>query len=129
MNEIKTVLCVDDDPDNCELLKVLLSGEGFHVNTTENMNEVLDYVKSGSISAVILDNKLKETSGVEITRAIRAFDQNTPIIFYSGAVYPKDIDSALESGAQIYLKKPLDFMKIPETVRQLLMPASLGCLI
>jgi len=37
---------------------------------------------------------------------MRSFDPHTPILFYSGAVFPSEIESALASGAQGYLAKP-----------------------
>ena len=47
-------------------------------------------------------------TGVDLCRQIRQFDNNTPIIFCSGAVSNVDRQEALSAGAQCYFAKPVD---------------------
>jgi DNA-binding response OmpR family regulator len=47
-------------------------------------------------------------SGTDLSERLRLFDAKTPILFYSGAGYPKDKADAYASGAQGYLVKPAD---------------------
>lgn len=119
MVETKTILCVEDDRDSCQLLKFLLENEGYKVKACQTSEEALETAKQGNFSAIILDYYLPNISGVEICQEIRTYDQETPIIFYSGAAYPKDKKAALSAGAQTYLVKPDDFDKIVETISRL----------
>lgn len=68
----------------------------------------------------ILDNWLPDKSGVELCRAIRAFDLYTPILFYSAAAYERDIEEAIRAGAQDYLVKPVSLDKLRQAVAQLI---------
>jgi FOG: CheY-like receiver len=47
---------------------------------------------------------------------LRKFDNDTPILFYSGAAYERDKQAALVAGAQGYLTKPADNEKLVEEV-------------
>lgn len=119
MTENKTILCVEDDADSLELLRVILETEGYKVKPCETSEEALTLARQGGFSAIILDHWLEQISGVDICRKIRTYDQKTPIIFYSGAAYPKDKEIGLAAGAQDYLVKPNDFDKIAETISRL----------
>jgi len=59
---------------------------------------------------------LPDGSGVELCRRVRKFNQQTPIIFYSGLAYEADIRKAFAAGAQAYLVKPVDVTDLIESV-------------
>jgi len=54
---------------------------------------------------------------------LRKFDNDTPILFFSGAAYEQDKRAALASGAQGYLTKPADNEKLIEEVSRLISDA------
>ena len=111
MTDSKTILCVEDDKDSRDLLQFVLEREGFQVVSCASSEESLQLAKERKFSAIILDHRLSEISGVEICRRIRAYDKQTPIIFYSGSAYPADGKAAMGAGANEYLVKPMDFQK------------------
>ena len=82
--------------------------------------------EQNSFSAIILDNRLADISGVEICRQIRTYDKQTPIIFYSGSAYPKDKKEGLKAGANAYLVKPNDFDNLIPTTIKLIEEAELA---
>lgn len=116
----KRVLCVEDDESTCTMLSSLLNFIGCEVVTSDNVPDALSKIASGGFDLYLLDNWLPGGSGVDLCSKIRESDSSTPIIFYSGAAYQSDIDTALEAGAQAYLVKPDDTGKLVETVRRLL---------
>lgn len=118
MTETKKILCIEDDPDCCEILEIILGDEEFEVVTCASSRSGLKLAKQGGFSAIILDYRLAEINGVEICREIRTYDQKTPIIFYTASAFLKDINAGLEAGANAYLVKPNDFGKIAETVKK-----------
>jgi two-component system phosphate regulon response regulator PhoB len=121
MTGSKTILCVEDDRDSYELLRFILENEDLRVVSCTTSEEGLRLAKQNDFSAIILDNRLADISGVEICRRIRAYDQRTPIIFYSASAYPQDRKSGLAAGANDYLVKPDDFERLAETVKRLVL--------
>jgi DNA-binding response OmpR family regulator len=59
-------------------------------------------------------------SGPELTRDIREFNQTTPILFYSGAAYEADKQTAFDAGAQGYLIKPIGIERLVEEIDRLI---------
>lgn len=100
------ILCVEDDQDNCEMLKAFLGEAGYEVKTAGNPGDSLIMVRAGGYDLIILDSLYPEETGAELCRRIRAFDERTPIIFYSGLGQESDINEALDAGAQAYVIKP-----------------------
>ena len=63
-------------------------------------------------------------SGIGLCRLIREYDPHTPILFYSGAGYERDIQEALRSGAQAYLVKPVIPNDLEQAVARLMSPVA-----
>ncbi|HYM00427.1 MAG TPA: response regulator [Blastocatellia bacterium] len=113
------ILCVDDDTDSRELVVALVGLAGLQVILAESAAEALRLARQGDFALFILDTVLADGSGVELCKAIRGFDSNTPILFYSAAAYPTDIDAAMQAGANAYLTKPGGFDELSDTVNRL----------
>ena len=100
------ILCTDDNPDTRDLVFVMLQSGGHDVICVGSAAEALDLLKREKFDLIVLDKWMPETTGTELTRLIREFDQTTPILFYSAAAYEADKQEALNAGAQAYLTKP-----------------------
>lgn len=118
----KSILCVDDNRDNCELMTYLFEEQGFEVTSCESLDECSIQIRKNKFSAIILGNWFREGETQKICEEIRWFDQTTPIVFYSGEARPAAIENALASGATAYLVKPDDFDKLVPTVVELAGP-------
>ena len=101
----KRILLVEDYEDSRDLATHTLTG--YTLTCARNFNEGLRLARQGGFDLYILDNWLPDKSGVELCRAIREFDPQTPILFYSAAAYKRDIEEAIRAGAQDYLAKPI----------------------
>jgi DNA-binding response OmpR family regulator len=115
----KRILCVDDDEDTRDMMRVLLGEYGYEAVIAASVSDALESAKSGGLALCILDHWITEGNGIELCREIRAFDSHTPIMFYSGAGYSADIQKGLEAGAQAYLVKP-DFERLKPTIDRLI---------
>jgi DNA-binding response OmpR family regulator len=83
-------------------------------------DEGLRLVQQQDFDLYILDNRMPDKSGVELCRAIREFDPDTPVLFYSAAAHNRDIEEAIRAGAQDYLVKPVSFDELRQAVAQLI---------
>lgn len=129
----KVILLVEDNPDD-----VSLTFRAFKKNNFENAVvvacdgvEALNYLfgfgehagRDLSImpSLVLLDLKLPLLNGFEILRKIRADvrTQFLPVVMLTSSVQEGDIFEAYRLGVNSYLRKPVDFARFSDTVRQL----------
>ena len=104
----RRVLCVDDHPDTCEIVRLLLTRHGYEVETAGTAADALKHASEEHFGAYILDNWLPDMDGVELLRRLRTLDPHIPIIFYSAAALESDRLQALEAGARAYVTKPAE---------------------
>lgn len=102
------ILYIEDDRDTRELFSFVLNNHGIEVVIAENYDQGLLQAQSQEFDLYLIDNWLVGHSGLELCRALRQFDEQTPILFFSGAALPKHAEEALAAGAQGYLVKPAD---------------------
>jgi DNA-binding response OmpR family regulator len=113
------ILVTEDEPDTRALLELILRAAGFDVISTANSRQALQLAQTNTLDLYLLDNWMAGLSGIDLCRQLRAFDQKTPILFYSGAAYESDKEAALAAGAQGYLVKPCDPAKMLSEILRL----------
>jgi len=121
-NTRKRILFVEDHEDAWEIVEFGLPE--YRLTCARSFDEGLRLARLRYFDLYILDNWLPDGSGIGLCRAIRKFDPNTPIVFYSAAGYSRDIDEALRAGAQAYLVKPVKLGDLEQAVTQLTSPVS-----
>jgi DNA-binding response OmpR family regulator len=119
----KRILFVDDDEDTRDLMGVVLEDYGYQAVIAVSASGALEIARSGGLALCILDNWLIEGDGMELCQQIRAFDSQTPIMFYSAAAYKADIQKGLDAGAEAYLVKP-NFDHLKQTIDRLIQEAA-----
>jgi CheY-like chemotaxis protein len=97
---------VEDDEDTRTLVAFILNGEGWQVVSVENARSAIKLAAAGGFDLYLIDNWIEGDTENALCRGLRSLDPHTPILFYSGAVFPSDVTSALACGAQGYVKKP-----------------------
>ena len=123
--EPKIILLVEDNPDDVELIlrafdknqitdKVVTAADGI---------QALDYL-FGSAPAphlVLLDLQLPRMGGFEVLRRLRANDATKlqPVVIFTSSAEQEDVLDGYRSGANSYVRKPIDFGQLVEAARQL----------
>ena len=100
------ILHVEDDEDTRKLVECILHAKGWQVVSVENTTSAFKLAAAGGFDLYLIDNWIEGDTENALCRGLRSLDPHTPILFYSGAVFPSDIESALACGAQGYLEKP-----------------------
>jgi CheY-like chemotaxis protein len=116
----RRILYCEDDPDSRELIRFLFSCNGYEIVCAQSSSEALSLAQHERFDLLLLDNWMPSMTGVELTQHVRAFNQTTPILFYSGAAFEADRQAALKAGAQGYLTKPEDLDRLLAEVRRLI---------
>jgi len=101
-----SVLCVEDDLDTQEMLRVLLQERGCRFTAVDNCEEALRLIQENHLSLVLLDNVLTDGTGIDLCRKVREFDKQLPVVFLSGSAYDEERVTALRVGANAFITKP-----------------------
>ena len=114
-----TVLLVEDEPAQREVLAYNLEAEGFRVSRAENGEEALMLVEEGAPDLIVLDWMLPNVSGIEVCRQLktRSDTRGVPIIMLSARSEEVDRVRGLETGADDYVVKPYSVVELMARVR------------
>lgn len=126
-----TVLVVEDEPAQLEVLAYNLEGEGFRVVKADNGTEALLLLEEEQPDLVLLDWMLPGTSGIEVCRRIKMNPayRLMPVIMLSARSEEVDKVRGLETGADDYVVKPYSLVELLARVKAHLRrsrPATLG---
>jgi DNA-binding response OmpR family regulator len=117
------ILAIDDDGPILELLRSLLTLEGFEVETACDGRDGIGRFEADPHDLVVTDLMMPEQEGIETIRRLRAIDREVPILVISGesARMPGScLKAALHLGANRALAKPFANRELIAAVRELL---------
>lgn len=109
------ILVVDDDIQLCELLKEVLTEEGYDVHCEHCGENALAYMQSNAVDLVLLDVMLPNIDGLQVARRIcQRFA--TPIMMLTALGDEPSMLEGLQAGADQYLAKPF---RVPELLARI----------
>ena len=108
--EGRTILVVDDDDANREVLSRRLKRLGYHVTTAADGQQGLDVLRGEGADLVLLDLMMPVLNGYEVLEACRADEtlRDVPIIMISARDDIDDVVECISLGAEDFLPKPFD---------------------
>lgn len=114
-----TVLIVEDEPAQREVLAYNLEAEGFRVSRAENGEEALLLISEEAPDLIVLDWMLPNVSGIEVCRQLkmRSDTRAVPVIMLSARSEEVDKVRGLETGADDYVIKPYSVVELMARVR------------
>ncbi|MDT8328411.1 MAG: phosphate regulon transcriptional regulator PhoB [Roseovarius sp.] len=126
-----TVLLVEDEPAQREVLSYNLEADGFRVLTACNGEEALLLVEESPPDIIVLDWMMPNVSGIEVCRRLKTRSETRaiPIIMLSARSEEVDLVRGLETGADDYMVKPYSVVELLARVRAQLRrtrPATVG---
>ncbi len=118
----ESVLIVDDEQPIRETCRMMLSQLGYSVTTSGNPREALALIdrQKDRFDLVIADQTMPEMTGLELLHEIRRLRPGLPVILCTGFSEQLNEESALREGARQLLLKPVTFMRLAESVRNVL---------
>lgn len=122
------LLCIEDDPDTCELLAEVLTAEGFTVSTVVSGEAGLSALGTRP-DLVLCDIDLPDVSGFEILAKIRSDELlpiGVPFIFLTAYSQRTHQLQARQLGCDDYVMKPIDFELLIAIIRHRLAAAEKG---
>ena len=124
----KTILAVDDDQDLLEVMKTVLTSEGYSVDTATNGDECLESVAKNKPDLILLDVMMRtETEGFNVAQKLKSDDKTKDIpIFMLTAIEDRTgMEFASEVGESFlpvdqYVTKPIDPDELLKKIKTLL---------
>lgn len=114
--EKNSILIVDDDVNNLELLKVRLDQGDFEIETATDAFAGLAALEKREFDLILLDIQMPGKSGVEMLAEVRERFPDTGVVMMTAYESVESAISTLKTGAADYLVKPLDHRSILKTV-------------
>lgn len=116
MGRVCKILVIDDDIEILQLLKILLSREGYEVITASSAFGGLEIFKNGNFNLILLDLGLPDLEGEHLCKIIRK-DSDVPIIIISAKENVTGKVLCFEYGADDYITKPFVNMELLARVK------------
>jgi len=113
--EIKTsILIVDDQPSNLQVLGKRLQIENYSIMAAMNGKIALEMVDEHKPDLILLDIMMPEMSGFEVCERLKKNPetQSIPVIFLTAKTAPEDIVKGFNLGAVDYVSKPFNYAEL-----------------
>jgi CheY-like chemotaxis protein len=115
----KTILLVEDDPASLKYMEEILKPTGVNLLLTETGEGAYQtYKNNPGIDLILMDIRLPDINGMEITKRIRKADKNILIIAQTAHAMGDDKRKCMDAGANDYIAKPIDQDELLTKIRQ-----------
>ncbi|MBV5312350.1 MAG: PAS domain S-box protein [Prolixibacteraceae bacterium] len=115
-----TILCIEDNASNIELVEQILSSQrpGIQLIVTTNGKTAVDLAVLHKPDLILLDLNLPDIHGKDVLTLLLADERTTdiPVIVISADAMPQQIEGLMGSGAKKYMTKPLDVVLFLKTI-------------
>lgn len=129
----ETIVLVEDNPDDVELTLRAFKKNNIanEVVVARDGAEALDYLFGTGVytgrdandrpRVILLDLKLPKVDGLQVLERLRADERTrlTPVVILTSSKEEHDLVSGYKTGANSYVRKPVDFNQFVEAVRQI----------
>lgn len=115
-----SLLIIDDEKAIRNVLKDILSNEGYTIEEASDGEEGLRKFKAGNFDTVLCDIKMPKIDGIEFLQKAKEVQPDVPIIIISGHGNIETAVDAVKKGAFDYIAKPPDLNRLLITIRNAL---------
>ena len=116
----KSILVVDDEKSQREILEMILSSEGYDVTTASSGEAALKFAKERRFDLALTDLMMTGMDGIELLQHLLAQDSSIIVILLTAHGSIDSAKEALRRGAFDYLQKPYDRDTLLETITRAL---------
>jgi DNA-binding response OmpR family regulator len=118
----RQIIVAEDDEDIRLFVSIILSKEGFHIDSFDNATSALEAADSHGPDLYLLDVRMPGVTGIDLCRKLRADPrfEHSPILMMSAETSQQNIEAAMAAGADDYLPKPFSRAELLRRVNALL---------
>jgi nitrogen fixation/metabolism regulation signal transduction histidine kinase len=115
------ILIVDDERSICDILKALLTAQGYkEIKTCYNGHDALEYLTADTVDLVLLDIAMEEMDGFQVMEKMARQNLDIPVIIMTGDASTASVVEALRKRAYDYLRKPFELGELLTSVKNAL---------
>lgn len=115
------ILLVDDEAQIRKILKLVLEGEDYIVDTAKNGQEAFKLLEKRNYDILLSDLKMPKMNGLELMRKISEGNFNITVVFITAYAEIKDAVEAIKLGAFDYIEKTFTTDELLDTIARALM--------
>lgn len=117
-----TILYVEDNPDNRNLIRRVLNAEGYAVVEASHAEHAIRKLEDEDIDLILMDINMPDVDGYTLTAKIRRMEKyaNIPIVAVTANVMRGDREKSLEAGCDGYIQKPIDIDTLAQQIERFL---------
>jgi diguanylate cyclase len=117
-----SILVVDDEPNNFDVIETLLSGQNHRLHYAANGQEAIASLVTFNTDLILLDVMMPGMDGIEVCRYIKSMPQweAVPIIMVTALATKQDLAQCLTTGADDFISKPVNRVELTARVRSML---------
>lgn len=122
MDTQPSILVIDDEPDNFDVVETLLDCENYQLNYAPSGQQALNRLNSFQPDLILLDVMMPDLDGMEVCQRIKADPkwQAVPIIMVTALTAKEDLARCLATGADDFISKPLNGVELRARVNSML---------
>jgi two-component system, sensor histidine kinase and response regulator len=122
MNNQPSILVIDDEPDNFDVVETLLNSENYQLYYAPSGQQALNRLNSFQPDLILLDVMMPDLDGMEVCQRIKADPkwQAVPIIMVTALTAKEDLARCLATGADDFISKPLNGVELRARVNSML---------
>lgn len=119
---MSSILVVDDEPDNFDVIETLLSAQDYQLHYAASGASAIASLDTFEPDLILLDVMMPGMDGIEVCQRIKAMPQweSVPIIVVTALTTKKDLAQCLTAGADDFISKPVNSLELTARVRSML---------
>ena|SRR5688572_12140334 len=108
MKENSLILVLDDDPDICSMLKMVLDYHGYGAVDADGEEKAKKILSESHVDLIIMDMLLSGADGTDICRRLKQDGQTSSIPILMFSAHPNAQKICMEAGADDFISKPFE---------------------
>ena len=122
MDSQPSILVIDDEPDNFDVVETLLDGENYLLHYAPSGQQALSRLDSFQPDLILLDVMMPDLDGMEVCQRIKTDPQwqGVPIIMVTALTAKEDLAQCLATGADDFITKPVNGVELRARVHSML---------
>ncbi len=115
-----SVLIVEDEPINAEILRDMVENLGYDVTLAEDGESALSRAGEEDFSIILLDINLPDMNGFEVATILKERGCKSHLVAVTASAYESDKQRSMEVGMRYHLVKPVAYQELKNTMKLLL---------